>query len=43
MSLEMACNRQNLGLCVFETKDLENMGVRGLISLVTNARLGIAP
>jgi len=26
MSLEMACNRQNLGLCVFETKDLETWG-----------------
>jgi len=32
----MACNRQNLGLYVFETKDLENMGVNGLINLVAN-------
>jgi hypothetical protein len=38
----MACKRQNLGLNVFETKDLENVRVNGLMSLVANTRLGIA-
>jgi len=39
----MACKRQNLGSYVFETKDLENMRVNGLISLVANTGFGIAP
>jgi len=34
---------QNLGFMFLKPKDLENMRVNGLISVVANTRLGIIP
>jgi len=40
----LACKRyRNLGCMFLKPKDLANLRVNGLISLVDNTRLGIAP
>ena len=42
--LALASKRyRTLGCCVLEAKDLENVRVNGLISLIANTRLGIVP